>query len=132
MGPTELSNGDSFKLFNASSYAGAFRVLRLPELPVGLMWTNQLLVNGTVAVVPQTVPKISSVTRSGTNLLMTVTGAAPSFTYLLYGTTNVALPLGSWQQIKYGLLDWMGNGTVTNGINFAEPQRYFRIQAVYD
>jgi hypothetical protein len=38
--------GDSFPLFSASSYAGAFAALNLPSLSGGLTWTNRLLVDG--------------------------------------------------------------------------------------
>ena len=127
LGPTPLVNGDSFKLFNASSYAGVFNPLALPILPAGLMWTNRLLVNGTIAVVPQTVPKITTVTRSDTNLIMNVTGGPPGFEATLHTATNVALPIASWQDIGVYHFDWFGNLTLTKGINFGEPQRYFRI-----
>ena len=46
-----LTSGDSFTLFTASSYAGAFSSLSLPLLNPGLAWTNKLLVDGSIAVV---------------------------------------------------------------------------------
>jgi autotransporter-associated beta strand protein len=47
-----LAAGDTFTLFNAPSYAGAFSsISSLPALPVGLLWsTNNLLVNGTISI----------------------------------------------------------------------------------
>ncbi|HOX57252.1 MAG TPA: GH25 family lysozyme [Candidatus Paceibacterota bacterium] len=50
LGPTALAAGDSFKLFSAVSYAGAFSGLELPVLGPGLLWTNKLLADGSVEV----------------------------------------------------------------------------------
>lgn len=46
-----LSAGDSFKLFSAASYHGAFATIALPTLTGNLYWTNRLAVDGTIAVV---------------------------------------------------------------------------------
>ena len=47
-----LAAGDSFRLFSAASYAGAFTSLVLPALSGGLNWdTTNLNVNGSVTVV---------------------------------------------------------------------------------
>ncbi|MHA3774044.1 autotransporter-associated beta strand repeat-containing protein [Verrucomicrobiota bacterium sgz303538] len=49
-----LSNGDSFRLFQAPSYAGSFTSFELPSLAPGLVWdTTKLSENGTLAVVPE-------------------------------------------------------------------------------
>ncbi|MEO5716883.1 MAG: autotransporter-associated beta strand repeat-containing protein, partial [Luteolibacter sp.] len=46
-----LSVGNSFKLFDASSYSGNFSVFNLPVLPAGLFWeTSTLLTTGTITV----------------------------------------------------------------------------------
>jgi len=49
-GPT-LQAGDTFTLFNATNYNGAFTYTILPPLNVGLVWdTSQLLTNGSIGV----------------------------------------------------------------------------------
>ncbi|MFO1488550.1 MAG: autotransporter-associated beta strand repeat-containing protein [Verrucomicrobiota bacterium] len=46
-----LAAGDSFKLFNATAYAGAFTNFNLPVPPSGLNWiTTNLPVNGTISL----------------------------------------------------------------------------------
>ena len=50
LGPTALAAGDSFPLFNATAYAGAFTTLNLPPLPPPLFWRNNLLLNGSLEV----------------------------------------------------------------------------------
>ncbi|HVV01235.1 MAG TPA: GH25 family lysozyme [Verrucomicrobiae bacterium] len=45
-----LASGDSFKLFNAATYSGAFSTIILPPLDPPLFWTDRLSVDGTIAV----------------------------------------------------------------------------------
>ena len=46
-----LTNGDSFKIFDAASYAGSFTTLSLPALAANLTWnTSTLTSNGTISV----------------------------------------------------------------------------------
>ncbi|MEK7780187.1 MAG: hypothetical protein AAB370_01640, partial [Verrucomicrobiota bacterium] len=79
LGPDALALGDSFKLFSAPGYSGAFNSLSLPALPSGLAWTNRLSLNGTIAVVTnQPTPQITALTKTGTNLIFNVTGGATS------------------------------------------------------
>lgn len=52
-----LVSGDSFKIFDAASYAGAFTTLNLPPLSAGLTWsTNDLTTSGTLAIVATNAP----------------------------------------------------------------------------
>ncbi len=129
LGPTALSAGDSFPLFSASSYSGALSSIVLPPPPAGLSWTNRLLVNGSIAVVPKTIPNISAFARTGTNFRFSVTGGSPGAPWYLLTTTNVAAPLSNWTTNLAGVFDWVGNVNVTNGINFTEPRRFFRFYA---
>ena len=46
-----LVAGDTFKLFRATSYAGTFAALKLPQLEAGLVWdTSRLTADGTLGV----------------------------------------------------------------------------------
>jgi T5SS/PEP-CTERM-associated repeat protein len=59
LGPDPLTAGDRFQLFPAGSYAGSFVILTLPPLNPGLVWTNNLLVDGSIEVaglIVQTLP----------------------------------------------------------------------------
>jgi len=62
IGAGSLTAGDSFTLFTASSYSGAFTNLTLPPLSAGLLWdASNLVVNGSITVVPASgVPLIAS------------------------------------------------------------------------
>jgi len=120
-------NGNSFKLFNAASYGGAFSSMSLPTLNAGLMWTNRLLIDGTIAVVPLTPPVISGVTRAGTNLVFNVTGGSPGAEQSLKSSTSLALPLSNWPYVGTVKFDWLGHATVIRAINFSEPARFFAL-----
>jgi autotransporter-associated beta strand protein len=63
-----LQTGDSFRLFNAASYAGAFAVTNLPALSSGLGWSNSLAANGSLTVV-------TTVSLVPTNLVWGVSAA---------------------------------------------------------
>ncbi|PWU16790.1 MAG: hypothetical protein C5B50_12650 [Verrucomicrobia bacterium] len=51
LGPDALALGDRFPLFSAPAYAGAFSTISLPPLPLGLVWNNKLLLDGSIEVV---------------------------------------------------------------------------------
>jgi len=40
----------------------------------------------------------------------------------------VTLPLGDWATIGSGNFDGVGQVSITNAINLAEPERYFRVR----
>jgi len=65
LGPDTLVLGNSFKLFNATSYSGAFSQITLPALAAGLVWTNQLLASGTIALVAAVAPTVTTLAASG-------------------------------------------------------------------
>jgi len=63
-----LAAGDSFKLFSAGSYGGAFGSIALPPLTGNLMWTNRLATDGALAVV-------LPVNTTPTNILLQIAGS---------------------------------------------------------
>jgi len=127
LGLDELTVGDSFNLFSAGSYGGAFTSVSLPALNPGLKWDNKLLIDGSIAVVEQ-VPTISGVVKSGTNLVFDVSEGSPGGAYTLLTTTNVALPLSAWATNSTGSFDALGGITIIRGINPDETQRYFSVR----
>ncbi|HEV2455044.1 MAG TPA: autotransporter-associated beta strand repeat-containing protein, partial [Verrucomicrobiae bacterium] len=80
-----LVSGDSFKLFNASSYAGGFSSLILPTL-TGLGWNTNGLTNGVLTVAP-TAPQI-------TNDLPAQVTLATGQTYTYSIGVNATAPFG--------------------------------------
>ena len=62
-----LAVNDNFKLFSAASFTGSFNSITLPTLSGGLIWTNMLAIDGTIAVV-------SPVNTTPTNITALVSG----------------------------------------------------------
>jgi len=127
-GATDLTAGNSFKLFEAAGYTGAFTSVSLPTLNPGLNWTNRLPVDGSIAVVTWSGPKLSGVGKSGTNLMFKVTDGVPGGAYELLTSQNIAMPLASWNVIDSGSFDWLGSKNISVPISPVAPQRFFTIR----
>jgi autotransporter-associated beta strand protein len=127
---TPLANGDSFKLFNAGTYSGAFAVYVLPPLAPNLAWkTSTLATNGVISVVPLTSPSIggASIDVNG-NLVFTGTGAPADWKYRVLSSTNASLPPAQWTSIATNQTDAHGNIAVTNNLNLNLPQTFLILQ----
>ncbi|MGH7952923.1 MAG: beta strand repeat-containing protein, partial [Limisphaerales bacterium] len=121
--------GDTFTLFNATTYNGSFATYDLPPLPAGLGWdTSHLNSDGSIRVIAQTTPpSFNSVTLNGSNLVMSGSGGTADGTYYVLGSTNIALPLTSWTPIATNQFDGSGNFSFTNVVNAASPAQFFDI-----
>jgi autotransporter-associated beta strand protein len=129
-----LAGGDTFKLFNATNYAGAFATVS-PAIPgVGLTWnTNNLAVNGTLAVSSASVPlppHLGPITLSGgTNLTISGTGGAPNGTYSVLTSLTVTNHLTNWTVVGTSNFDGSGNFTFTGTVSGTNKQQFFIFQA---
>ena len=126
--------GDSFKLFSATSYNGAFDAINPATPGTGMIWdTNSLAVDGTlkVAVQPPPLPTgIASFQFSGADLTLTVSNGTAGVGFSVLTSTNVALPLNQWTPINTGTFDGSQNfqvlvpGAATAG----SPSQYYSLQ----
>jgi hypothetical protein len=120
-----LAAADSFKLFNASAYAGSFSTTNLPVLGGGLVWDTSPLTNGILNVVSKPTPHIIGFSLSGTNLVFIGTNGFANGTYVLLMSTNVVLALTNWTAIATNTFDSSGHFNLTNGINPDAPQQFY-------
>lgn len=124
-----LTAGQSFEVFQADSYAGAFSAITLPPLGAGLVWSNSLASSGTLQVVavvkPQ--PQFNGVTLQDGNLILTGTNSVSGEQYLLLSSTNLALPLNQWTPV---LTNTFGGGSfsLTNSISSGVPQAFYLLE----
>ena len=127
LGPDTLAAGDSFKLFNANSYSGAFTNFNLPPLATNLQWnTSQLALNGTLAVIAVTPPVITgSAAVSGGQWQFTFSGNSGQ-TYKILTSTDLLLPVTSWLVLTNGTFG-AGPVTFTNSLTPGAVAGYFRI-----
>jgi uncharacterized protein with beta-barrel porin domain len=128
IGGAQLAAGDSFKLFNAASYGGAFSSVKLSSLPFGLAWNiDSLNTAGTIAVVLTTTPVIGNISISGSGLGLSGTGGVGNASFYLLGSTNIAAPLSNWTRLLTNQFDGGGNFNFTNATG-PNGQNYFRLQ----
>jgi hypothetical protein len=99
----------------------------LPPLADGLLWdTNTLVTSGTISVVVLTPPLISGIQMSGAGLVISGTGGAASWPYLVLTATNLANP--QWTPVATNQFDAVGNFTITNVIDPGQPQTFYQLQ----
>jgi autotransporter-associated beta strand protein len=124
--------GNTFKLFNASSYQGTFTAFDPATPGAGLKWnTNNLAVNGTLKVestTPLPPPSIVSFGYSGTDVTLIGNNGPANGTYLALTSTNVGLPISGWTIIATNYFDGSGAFNLTAPVNPSEAQRFFRLQ----
>jgi len=114
---TAFAGGDSFKLFNAASYSGAFTNFILPTLPAGLEWnTSALSPSGTLSIVALSSPTIANVSIVNGNLIVSGTNGTANWTYYILAATNLVSP----QWIPISTTDqWSSNGGANQEWSFS-------------
>jgi fibronectin type 3 domain-containing protein len=121
-----LVNGDSFNLFNAANYSGAFAGFTLPPLTGNLVWnTNALAASGMLSVAAYLPPTIGQFTITGASLNFSGSGGIPGWTYYILAATN--LP-ASWTPVMTNQFDAGGNFNFTNAYNPGSPQTFYKLQ----
>jgi hypothetical protein len=124
-----LAAGDSFRLFSAPSYSGAFSGYAMPFLNTGLAWDlSSLAVDGSVKVVSVAPPQIDQVVQINTNLVISGSGGTPGGSYCVLTATNADLPLAQWARLHTNQFDAGGGFSFTNSITGGWPQQFFILQ----
>jgi len=121
-----LTNGDSFKLFNASSYSGAFSSISPSSPGAGLAWdTSHLDTSGTIGVITGSTLRpavFTPIMVSGARLTLSGTNGTPSGTYHVITSTNLRVAETNWTVVGSGSFDGSGNFSfnVTNTNNVSQ------------
>jgi hypothetical protein len=115
--------------------SGTFNFV-LGSLPAG--YTGTLQTNAaytavqlriTAAPFSTTGTTITSVTQSGTNIVITGTNGLANGVYYVLSSTNVALPLANWTAIATNSFDGSGNFSATLPISASDKQRFYVIKS---
>lgn len=125
------SSGQSFSLFAATNYSGAFATLSPASPGPGLRWdTYELGVNGNLRVfsTPTPMPSIGSITTTSGNLLINASGGIAYDPCYLLTSTNLSAPLSNWTCITTNYFDATGATTFTNAMPADQTQQYFLLQ----
>ena len=129
-----VTNGQSFQLFVATNgYSGTFSGgVTLPSA-TGLTWTNTLAVNGTITagVVsgPAAQPYITSVSLSGTSLVISGTNGTAGLQFVVLTSTNLVLPLSQWTPVVTNTFTG-GNFSVTITVDPSAPQNFYYLDVL--
>jgi fibronectin type 3 domain-containing protein len=78
---------------------------------------------------PVAPPNISKIAVAGGSFRLSGTGGFPTSTYHVLATTNLALPMAQWTLVATNQFDSNGNFVITNSINPAWPQTFYRLQS---
>ncbi len=125
-----LVAGDNFKLFNASSYGGAFTNI-VPAIPaLNLAWNTDGLTNGMLTIVSATTspPKFGGITVNGNGFVFSGTNGVPSWPYQVLASTNASSPLTNWTIISTNTFDDSGHFNFTIPANPAMPQMFYLLK----
>lgn len=114
--------GNSYKLFNAPSYGGAFASTNLPALTSGLSWVDNTLVNGSFAVISSG-PSSPFITLTRSGGLLTLSWDSTNFPgYSVQGQTNSGGISTNWGPTGSGT-----NSPFTIAINPTNRSVFFRL-----
>ena len=119
-----LVAGDSFQLFKAGSVTGNFASIA-GSPGVGLVW-NFSPASGVLSVVSSVVPQphITSISFSGTSLVINGTNGTSGQQYEVLTSTNLTVPLTNWVSIATN--QFPGNAfSVTNTVSPGTPQDFY-------
>ena len=125
-----LSASDSFTLFRAGTYGGAFTSI-VPAIPaLNLAWNTNGLTNGVLSIVfaPTPPPNFSGVAASGNNFIYKGTNGVPDWTYYVLASTNLTLPISQWTVIATNTFDGDGNCNFTNLGVLKMPQTFYLLK----
>jgi hypothetical protein len=121
--------GDSFQVFSAAAHSGTFTSVTGSPGP-GLAWSfdpNLGKITVIAGIVPFTVsPHISTITLSGTNVILTGTNAQANAIYYLLSSTNLLVPVSQWKPVGTNITTAANLFNFTNNaVNANNPQQFY-------
>jgi hypothetical protein len=125
-GPT-LKVGDAFTLFNQPLNNGNNLTI-VP--PAGVVFANNLAVNGTITVLsvtPVEPPHITDISLSGTNVIISGMNGLTGAPYYVLGSTNLALPLANWTVLSTNTFE-STSFSVTNAVDPSAPRNFYLLR----
>jgi autotransporter-associated beta strand protein len=96
------------------------------SVPAGFVCTISTNTTGQINLVV-TRPQFRSISVGTGGLVMNGSGGAADGTFYLLATTNVVLPLNVWTVIATNQFDASGNFNLTNAVDPAAPQSFYRL-----
>jgi hypothetical protein len=124
-----LEAGNSFQIFNATSYSGSFGSITPATPGGGLTWDKSRLGSGIIGVMAgKSGPVPGNVHIDDGNFIFSGTGGPDNGTYYVLTSTNLLMPLPGWMPIATNTYDNSGNFSVTDKLNANNPQMFYIIE----
>ena len=126
-----LAPGNTFQLFSAGSYAGAFTNVSPPAPGPDLKWNlSRLNVDGVLRVFAATSqpPRIASAAVVDGRLQICAREGTTYDPCVLVSSTNPAAPPEDWEPWATNCFDGAGELVFTNAVAPGDSQRYFRLR----
>lgn len=103
--------------------------LSLGTLPAGYNYAITTATPGQIKLLvsPIAPPSFASIGLRGTNLVLTGSNGTAGSNFVVLTATNVVVPMNNWTRIATNQFQVNGDFSLTNPINPAEPQRFYRI-----
>lgn len=123
---TALQAGDTFTLFNKPVDHGA----ALGVSGGGVLWTNRLAVDGSIAVVSTTLPRptLSSPTITGPTLNFSGSGGPALGAYQLVTSIDASLPVDAWTVVSLGVFDVTGSLSASVAMPASTLQQFYAVR----
>jgi autotransporter-associated beta strand protein len=123
-----LMAGDSFKLFSAGGYSGAFASLSPAAPGPGLVWnTNTLATDGTLRIAAAAAPVINSVIIADNRFQLSITNGPAYSPFRVFTSTNLALPVTNWTPVWTDAFSVYGIGQFTSAAGPTNHQQFFNV-----
>ncbi len=98
------NSGDSFLVISYPSYTGGFTSYNGLDLGGGLQLTPNLASTALTLVASASIPDITGITLSGTNVILNAANGLSGSTYVTLMSTNLGTPLNHWSPIATNML----------------------------
>jgi autotransporter-associated beta strand protein len=127
---TALAVG-TYTLFNYSGISGSFNAT--PVFDVAPAAAPTIVDTGTkinLVIGTPAGPTISSITPSGSDLILNATGGSSGGSVSVLTSTDLTVPLASWTVVTTGNYDGSGNFsyTVSGALSSGQPQQFYILQ----
>lgn len=124
-----LAAGDTFKMFDASEYAGSFSLLDLPLIDAALKWeSNFLAVDGTLRVASKWEPVITSISLQAGSLVLIGKGGVPGGPMYVLSSPIISRPVHLWERVGTNHFDVRGEFLHVVPFDASASERFYRIQ----
>jgi len=104
--------------------------LSIGAMPAGYAGAINTAVSGQVRLIVtvSAEPVIDGVSRNGDNIELSGSGGTANGTYYLLSSTDLTVPMSSWDRVSTNEFDALGNFSVAYAIDAGTPEQFFSVE----